>query len=374
MDSGPLLPRILCIPVSGAYGMGEYARSLAIARAVSARWPDAPIHFALSRAAPYAADIPYPCTLLPASPTFHTPEVVALIGAFAPTLVLFDNAGRTAQLAAARASGARVVFISARRRQRRKAFRLGWMRLLDEHWIAYPALVAGALGWHERLKLALCGRPAVRFLDVILTPADAGAAAAVLTRFSLGADGFVLVVPGGGTGHPRAVDAAQRFDAAAVAVAAAGTPTVFVGPGAPGDAPRPSALRECRSLPQAQLIELMRRATLVIANGGSTLLQAIACGRPTLAIPIADDQPARIARCVAAGVCVAAPLDADAIAQRAASLIADAALRAALGRSAAALGLADGLDVAVRAIARLHDPAGAAGFERSAAAEVRPDA
>ena len=374
MDAEPLVPRILCVPVSGAYGMGEYARSLAIARAVSARWPDAEIHFALSRGAPYAVDTPYPFTVLPASPTFHTPEVVALIRAFAPTLVLFDNAGRTAQLAAARAHGARVVCISARRRQRRKAFRLSWMRLLDEHWIAYPALVAGALGWSERLKLSLCGRPVVRFLDVILPPPDPSAAAAVLTRFGLAAGGFVVVVPGGGTGHPRALDAAQRFQAAALAVATAGTPTLFVGPGTSGAGLEPSALRQCRSLPQAELIELMRSSALVIANGGSTLLQAIACGRPTLAIPIADDQPARIERCVAAGVCVAAPLDARAIAARAASLIADAALRAALGRSAAALGLADGLEVAVRAIARLHDLKGAADIDRRAVVGVHPDA
>ena len=47
-------------PVSGVYGMGEYARSLAIARAASRRWPGAAIHFILSRDAPYAADAPFP--------------------------------------------------------------------------------------------------------------------------------------------------------------------------------------------------------------------------------------------------------------------------------------------------------------------------
>src|SRR5260370_590230 len=63
---------------------------------------------------------------------------------------------------------ARVVYISARRRQRNKAFRLRWMRLIDEHWIAYPKFIAGDLGLIERLKLKFMHRPAVRYLDVIL--------------------------------------------------------------------------------------------------------------------------------------------------------------------------------------------------------------
>ena len=87
-----------------------------------------------------------------------------------PSVAVFDNAGRTSQLRAAHALGARIVYISARARQRRKAFRLRWMRLIDEHWIAYPRFVAGELTVIERLKLKLLRRPAVRYLDVILSP------------------------------------------------------------------------------------------------------------------------------------------------------------------------------------------------------------
>ena len=97
---------MLFVPVSGPRGMGEYARALALATAASRRWPALQVHFAVSRAAPYAADTPFPATLLPASPTFHTPEMRELIAAFRPTLVVFDNAGRTAQLRAAAGSGA----------------------------------------------------------------------------------------------------------------------------------------------------------------------------------------------------------------------------------------------------------------------------
>ncbi|HXC20881.1 MAG TPA: hypothetical protein VNV13_05315, partial [Steroidobacteraceae bacterium] len=129
---------MLFVPVSGPFGVGEYARSLAIAHAAKRRWPNADIHFVLSREAQYAASTPFSATLLASSPTFHSAEVIALMEKFRPDVLIFDNAGRTTQLRAARRVGARVVYISARARQRRKAFRLSWMRLIDEHWIAYP--------------------------------------------------------------------------------------------------------------------------------------------------------------------------------------------------------------------------------------------
>src|ERR1700682_1179656 len=72
-------PRLLFVPVSGAFGMGEYARSLAIAQGAAARWPGAAIQFILSREAPYAATTPSPATLLDASPTFHTAAVIEVM-------------------------------------------------------------------------------------------------------------------------------------------------------------------------------------------------------------------------------------------------------------------------------------------------------
>jgi UDP:flavonoid glycosyltransferase YjiC (YdhE family) len=107
------------------------------------------------------------------------------------------------------------------------------------------------------------------------------------------------------------------------------------------------------SLPQAELAGLMRGARLTIANGGSTLLQSIACGRACVAVPIAGDQAERIRRCVDLGVAVAAPLAADAMVKIAADLWRDGGRLDALARRAAALGLADGVDVALRAMTAL---------------------
>jgi hypothetical protein len=392
-------PRILFVPVSGAFGMGEYARSLSIAQAARRQWPQAHIHFILSRQAPYAATVPFPATLLDSSPTFHTAAVTESIQAFKPNIVIFDNAGRTAQLRAGHRAGARIVFISSRSRQRRKAFRWRWMRLIDEHWIAYPQFIAGGLGFFERFKLDRLGKPVVRYLDVILSRARGGGDS-ILAREGLNLESYVLVVPGGGTGHPGAVDASAKFLAAARSLADSG-PTVFVGPGArdegttdastrsspklsptflsrgsrarnplhpdqelqsseprsrepSGDPPLPRGpLHSFNALPQTDLAALMGGARLVMTNGGSTLLQAIACGRACIGVPIAQDQPRRIQRCVEAGVARAAKLDATSMVHAAGELLRDESARAALARRASDLRLADGIDVALAALVQL---------------------
>jgi predicted glycosyltransferase len=338
----------LFVPVSGAYGMGEYARSLSIARAASERWPQAEIRFLLSRQAPYAAGVPFPATLLPASPTFHSAEVIRELEQFRPHIAIFDNAGRTAQLRAAQRLGARIVYISARVRQRAKAFRWRWMRLIDEHWIAYPQFIAGALSPWEQFKLRILHRPTVRYLDAILARASSAAPAAEAP------DSYVLLVPGGGTGHPGAHDAVAQFQSAARSLAAAGTATVLVGPASQetiDSAPR--GLRFLAPLPQAELMTWMRSARVVIANGGSTLLQAIACGCACVAVPIAGDQQARIDACVAVGVARASRLDAADILATTQVLLHDDAQRVALAARAVALKLSDGVEIAVNALAAM---------------------
>lgn len=322
--------------------MGEFARSAAIARAVQLRWPGAAVRFVLSREAPYAAAAPFPVTLVASSATFHSAAVIDLIRSWRPHIVIFDNAGRTAQLTAAHRSGARVVYISARRRQRRKAFRLRWMRLIDEHWIAYPEFIAGGLTLSERLKHRLLRRPTVRYLDVIFSRG---------TTMPPGRGDFVLVIPGGGTGHPGAEDASEQFLAAARTLAETGLDVRYVGPTRSAPAPAGSSrLRLLGALPQAELAELMREARLIVVNGGSTLLQAIASGAACLAVPIAGDQRERIRRCVAAGVAVDAPRSAPEIVAKSKALLDDESSRAALAQRAQSLALADGVEVALSAL------------------------
>jgi spore coat polysaccharide biosynthesis predicted glycosyltransferase SpsG len=339
-------PKLLFIPVSGAYGMGEFARSLAIARAATRRWPAAEIHFLISRQAPYAGTVPFAVTLLPSSPTLNSPQVIQKILEWRPDVVVFDNAGRSAQLRAAQRIQARIVYISARARQRRKAFRMRWMRCIDEHWIAYPEFVAGKLNWLERLKIDVLKRPMVRFLDVI-----AASGPDENPPFEQGT--YALFVPGGGTGHPGADDAVQLFVAAARALAAQGAHCVVVGVLAGEEAQPSGSMRMLAPVPQPQLMQLMRGARLLVTNGGSTLLQGIAMGCACIGVPIAKDQPQRIERCVATGVARSAPLAAVPMTEAAATLWQDETARRLLVQRAAALRLKDGIEVALQGLERL---------------------
>ena len=342
--------KLLFLPVSGPRGMGEYARAVAIALAVKQRWPGSDIRFAVSREAPYASGTPFPATLLPASPTLCPREVKQLIDEYRPSLVLFDNGGRTQTLREAARSGARVVFISSRLRPRRKGFRLRWMRYIDEHWIAYPEFIAGSVSLLEKLKLRWLGRPAVRFLDTIVPATDPLLAAQTLASYGLTKNDYVLVVPGGGTAHRGATNAPEIVAAAASGIAES-YPTLMVG--VDTTSPPNSRLQCAPRLPMATLLELIRNARLVVSNGGDTLLQVIACQRPCIAIPIAQDQPHRVDACVRQGLAVRAELDIADILRTALSLLASETLQRTLQARMQESGINDGLKTAADAIAEL---------------------
>ena len=102
-------------------------------------------------------------------------------------------------------------------------------------------------------------------------------------------------------------------------------------------------------------------ARLIVANGGSTLLQAIACGAACVAVPIARDQRERIRRCAQAGVAVEAALDGARIAAERSRAAATTSRRAPRSRGARRnSALADGVEVAI-ARARSADRCAVAG-------------
>jgi hypothetical protein len=343
--------RVLFVPVSGPSGMGEFARARGLAEAVAARWPQVEMHFLLHRDAPYAAACRFPTTLLPASPTLCDAEVIDAIHAFKPGVVVFDNAGRTAALKAARAAGAKVIYVSSRGRQRYKAFRLRWMRLLDDHWISYPPSIAGALSGFERLKQRVAGRPQLRFLDAVVAPPDEAALDALLPDFPAP---DLVIVPGGGSAfHDSAMTPAQ-FARWGEALAAHGHRVVFVaGPSFTGEVAVSERLQLLRGVGGGALMALLRRSRLVLVNGGDTLLQALALGRPCVAVPIAGDQAARIARCVAAGG-VEAPAP-DAVVARCAALLGEGSSGASLTALAAAARSAGFTDALPGMVARIGE-------------------
>lgn len=272
---------------------------------------------------------PFRRSCCPSSPTFHPREVSALIRDERPDLVVFDNAGRTAQLRAARDSGARVVYISSRPRQRRKAFRLKWLpaarRALDRvarvHGGAPSARPSGS-----KCASASTDPPCASSTRSSPTPSPEESAQ-VAARFGLEPEGFALVVPGGGGAHPGAEQGPRTMAAAALRLARSGHPTLLVGLEGQVSDGRPG-LRHCAHLPIRELAALLARARVVVANGGDTLLQALSFQRICVAAPLAQDQIGRIRHCADAGIATGVELDERAVACAADELLRDGDQRA----------------------------------------------
>ncbi len=355
-------PRFLFVPVSGPGGAGEYHRSLAVARGFERRWPGCRIRFVLNRSAPYAAQAPYEALQIDDSPTRASAAVVAAIRAERPAVVVFDSSGRLAQYRVAREVGAHVVYVSSRLKTRWKGFRWRRMRALDQHWIAQPRFLGGApTGW-ERFKLRALGGPEVVVLDVLHEAVDAAATRHLQLRLGLTAGRYLVLCPGGGGDFGHVTDAAAVFfDAAQRLARSAGLPVVaLLGPRMrerTDAAPTDADLTVLDTLPNGELLGLLREATVAVVNGGSLLLQCMAQRVPIVAAPIAGDQAGRIHRCAAQGYVHASPLDAGALAAACSALLQDAGAREALRARLGDLGLRNGVEVATEAVARLIDQA-----------------
>jgi len=344
-------PRFLFVPVSGPGGAGEYFRALAIARGVKRRWPDADLHFVVNRNAVYANAVPYPATYLDGTPTHSGPAVIECLNAQRPDVVIFDSAGRARQLRAAAEIGARRVYVSSRVKTRWKGFRLRRMRFLDEHWIAGPELLALKLSALERFKLRLVPTLTVRFLPACFEPPESGLGPAVLERYGLTNGGFVLYCPGGagqfrGLAHGPTV----FLTAARVAGERSRVPAIVVG--APSEDSTPGVVT-VPALPNAELMALAASARLCVINGGSLLPQCLAQGAACVCAPIAGDQQRKIDEAAGLGLVRPAPFDSQAIAGVTVALLADPPALTGLRKAVGGLGLKNGVDVAVEALASL---------------------
>ena len=173
-------------------------RCLIIARELAKADPTADIRFLVNRHAVFRESVNFPIIDCDASPTNSTSQVLATIESFRPDVMVFDNSGRTSQLRAAKRAGARLVFSSRAPKLRWKAFRIKWMRLLDEHWIVFPTFVTGGLSRVERLKLrifpALRRAPVRHAAHACRNPRPAHA---WLAQHGLQPGAYVVFVPGG---------------------------------------------------------------------------------------------------------------------------------------------------------------------------------
>jgi putative intracellular protease/amidase len=329
-------------------------RCLIIARELARAEPAADIRFLVNRTAVFREAVEFPIIECDASPTNSTPQVLAAIDRFRPHVMVFDNSGRTSQLRAAKRAGARIVFSSRAPKLRWKAFRIKWMRLLDEHWIVFPAFVTGARTWLEQVRLGLFPDYTVRQFDTLFTPSEARVRALWLAENDLRPGEYVVFAPGGrGEGH-LAADPAGLFIAAARRLAAeTGCTSVVLTGRNKAPATDASNLRLLPRIGPGEVQHLLAEARIVVSNGGTTLIHALAHGRPLVAAPLAGDQDRRIRRAARLQIAVRAPRDADAIAVAAVSLLGDPERQQEMARRIAKMGISNGVGEAVAALRRL---------------------
>lgn len=342
---------LLLVPVSGGGGSGELQRAVLLAREVRSRWPQQTLAICAEAAALGAIALPEGLRPLPlpASPTRCTALVRAAIEEQRPRVVIFDSTARPRQLAAARQAGAGVIYLSSRPSARARGFRFGALACIDEHWSVEFDPKQRLPGAWQRLCLRWRRACRWRALGTLHEfPDPAGLPPPVREFARAGAHG--LWCPGGGGGEFAGQPVAAAFAAAAQACGARAIVVRRDLP--PGQVELQDPVLLTGPLQNAALMALLGGAAYAMVGAGSLLLQALACGTPCAAVALASDQPARLRHLVGHGATLAGGRDIEGLAAAARRLANEAGLREQLRQRARGLGLRNGLEEALAALAR----------------------
>lgn len=334
---------ILFVPYYGT-GVGEFVRSVTLAEAVAARWPETRIEFLLPGGPGIRRDTRFPFTTHDGPDQARGAFDSAQLERLRPSLVVFDNGCRTETLRVARRLGIRSAYLSVRSGPLRKTFRPDWLWLLDDNWHQRERLTEDALSCRQQF-LARCGRTRRLLFDTCYAEAPPALDQLPADVRTLIDGSFVLLSPGGG-GWPIAgrTAASLYLDVAAEIAAQRGIPVLTLTGVLPAGSPVDGRTRHLPTVPQQTFRELMRRATVTVTNGGGTLHQAFVQGAACVAAPLGgDDQPGRIAAYAAAGYLIAAEPTVEALTTATLRLLDDAPARTALSARVAALPIVNGI-------------------------------
>lgn len=311
--------KILFIPVSSSSGVGEYARSLGIAQSLTSHFKQAvDIHFILNRQAGYAAHCPFSSTLLEKSPTKDSVNVCRVLTSYRPDVVVFDCSGRAKQMRAAKALGARVIFISQHQKKRASGLKFNRNGVVDHHWVVQHNYCITPLSKLEQFKIKhfkfaepVNVGPFVRMPSHIQQ-------AQVCRKFRLSPHQYIIVNAGSGGHFWGGKLCADLFYEAITRVAAQSSLKIIVvfGVNYPHALPVPynEQIIVYRSLASDDFVSLLKNAKIAMLSGGDGLLQAIALKVPTVAAPVSKDQPLRLKHCAKQGVAIKVSLKPKAMA------------------------------------------------------------
>lgn len=353
MAEAQLLPRgLLLIPVSGGSGSGELQRALLLARGARLRWPGLPIAIAAAATAlPVTPDPGIDQVALPASPTRSSTAVIAAIRSRRPAVVVFDSTARPAQLRAARAVGATVIYLSSRPSARARGFRLGALAQISEHWSVELSLDAALPGRYQRWLLRWFRSLRWRPLGTLHEAPDPARLPPELRSFVDHHPAFALFCPGGGGGDIEGRPVGEAFAEAARALHA---PAVVVrGDWAAERIEHGDGVLRVGPLANAALMALLQRAELAVLGAGSLLLQALSLEVPCVAVALARDQSARLQMLKAHAAVIECQPRTEYLTAAARRLWSDESQRQALRTRSQTLGLRNGLEEALTALEEL---------------------
>jgi len=294
---------VLFIPVSSPSGIGEYMRSLIIAKALKMRWPNVNIHFILSEKVSYAKYCPFTVHSCQDSPTKEVKTVNGIIGKLKPDLVIFDASGRAKQFKQAKVVGAQVAFISQHNKKRSRGLKLNRVSNTDVHWVAQPDFCMKALSFWQRTKLILFNKKTPKNVGPVFECSSLDYQEQLLKQYALIRGGYFIFNGSGGhlvTGELAAdiyYQAAQSLYQQTKIKC-----MVIFGSNYPKELPENSDGKKndiicIKSIDNKDFVSLISAAQGCIISAGDTLLQCIALHKLAVAAPVSPDQPARLKLC-----------------------------------------------------------------------------
>ena len=295
---------ILFIPVSSTSGIGEYMRSIIVAKALKARWPDIHIHFILNEQVSYLTDCPYTVHTCKDSPTKALTRVNDIIVNLNPDLVIFDASGRAKQFKQAKAVGAKVAFISQHKRKRSRGLKFNRLFNTDIHWVAQPHYCIGSVSYWQKFKLALLNKKEPKIIGPVFELSDAKHQLERLKHYNLTKDTYIFFNAGSGGHKVKDVFVADIYYQAAEAFYRQNFDhetkfkcVVIFGSNYPKRLPESKNIICIKDIEHRDFITLLSNAKGCVIAAGDTLLQAIALHKTCVVAAVSPDQPARLRLC-----------------------------------------------------------------------------
>lgn len=315
---------VLFIPVSSSSGIGEYMRSMIIAKAFKLRWPNVKIHFILNEQVSYIKNCPYTVHTCKGSPTKNISGVNDIIEKVSPDLVFFDASGRAKQFKKAKAIGAKVAFISQHNKKRTRGLKLNRLLNTDIHWVAQPDYCIKNLNFWQRLKLTIFNKKAPKNIGPVFEQSSHEYQKQLLIKHDLSTEEYFIFNAGSGgrkVANVFAADiyyqAAQNFYRKTLALKINMKCVVLFGSNYPKDLPENKNIICLKNIENKDFIALLSNAKGCVISGGDTLLQCIALQKTSVAAPVSPDQPARLKLCKDQQLVLAADPTSDSLVQQA---------------------------------------------------------